>query len=197
MKYGREELEAFVRKISELDAIIKTPVADGKGVYIEMKNGHENEAPTLNNIEGINIPMLNGERFLLYPLYEICQLLPEKNVKSYTGKYHSEVEAFYDNNNHNETTSLLEHGSKAAEYVRSLGYDLPSLPMLLATQHHKEEINAIAEHIAGAMLIDDGHLWSCCRYSASSAWCASGGSGFFNDSYFISSSSVLPVALLD
>ena len=170
---GKEELEAFARKISKSDTIVETPEVENRteDVFLVMKKEHEGEAPTMDNIEGICIPMLNGDRFLLYPKFGKFPLLPEDKIEDYKGKCYTEAEALFTNDNHNETTALLALGSEAAKFVRSLnGRDLPSLSMCLSIEYYKDKINTVAKKITGAELVDNSLRWSSCRYSTGSAW---------------------------
>lgn len=159
-----------------------------------MKEGREGEAPTIDNIEGIVVPMLSGDEFLVYPKYAELPILPAG--KSMPGRDHNEVAALYDRDNHEETSALYAIGSPAAEYVRGLGKDMPSLQMLLAICRNRDSINAVADKIQGADKLWSSGLWSCCRGSSNSVWVASGNGSFFYIYNFYSSFVVVPVARL-
>lgn len=163
-----------------------------------MKEGHEGEAPTMDNTRGIVVPTISGQQFILYPSYKNAKLVEYDKLSDYKGREYSEIEALYLDSCKEETDLLMECGSPAAQHVRRYGLDLPNLQMAAAIIRHRQQINEAAAKIAGADQISNGSgAWTCCRYYANGAWCAYGSGGYFNSSYMFSSYLAVPVALLN
>ena len=166
---------------------------------ILMKEGHENEAPTIDNIRGIVVPLITGKQFLLLPKYEFRKLLDQSATEEQLiyWKTQDEWDALYDEGLIDKTDVLARAGSPAALYVRKYGMDLPNLQMLAAIMQNRRKINEVASEIKGADEINSGsYYWPCCRYGTDVAWIANGNLGFFSNSYFCSTYLAAPVALL-
>jgi len=161
-----------------------------------MKEGHLQESPSLDNIEGIVVPLLNGENFLVYPKYAKRRLLLYEDTEKWTAKEYNEADALYNHDNKNETDILLKLNSPAAIYVRSFGKDLPSLQMLFVIYHNLDTINKLAEGIKGADKLERGsYLWASCRYNSYYAWIFNGYLGYASNPYFYYGYTAVPVAL--
>lgn len=169
---NESSLAEFCKKI---DAKAETPkdkseCEDKYEVYLVMKDGCEDEIPTMDNIRGICVLNIYGSRFLLYPKYPCLPLLSEYKIKEYKGKCYNEAEALFINDNHQETSDLLALGSEAAKFVRQFGMDLPSLSMCISIEYYKDKINEIAKNIKDADLLINSDRWSSSRYDTNNAW---------------------------
>ena len=132
---------------------------------------------TLENIEGIEIELLNGQKALIYPRYSERRVLSEDKLCHWSEKGITEIEALKRENNVQATEALLACGSPAAKYVsdfRSNKYGTFNLPSLLAAMeinHQKKEINKLAMTIKGAMHLEKyTSILSCSRFSPSQGW---------------------------
>ena len=163
---------------------------------IIMKEGCQGQKPTINNIEGIAVPLPDGRQFKLMPKYKNCALLNEDRIAELKNKRYNEAQAIFNNDNKAETDEYLRLDSPAAKHVREFGYDLPSFTMAAAIVKFIDEINAVAETIEGADIIDeDSYVWTSCRCYARYAWIFYGyygGAGYFN---FYGGNLAVPVAL--
>lgn len=163
-----------------------------------MKEGHEGEAPIMDNTRGIVVPTISGQQFILYPSYKKAKLIEHDKISDYKSRKYSEIEALYLDSCKEETDLLLECGSPAAQHVRQYGLDLPNLQMAAAIIRHRQQINEAAAKIAGADQISNGsNAWTCCRYHANLAWYARGYSGYFFSYFMYFSLLAVPVALLN
>ena len=160
----------------------------------------------LECIEGIEIDLLNGQKALIYPKYEQCELLPRGKEDEYDGWcFTSEIEALKAQSceAHDDTLSLYELGSPAAKHVHQFISDKHGsfyLPTLLAAMEicdQRAEIDELAKTIEGADLLPKfcSNVWSSCRYSASYAWSYGGLFGFAGYSYFCSRFLAVPSVL--
>ena len=161
-----------------------------------MKEGCQGQKPTINNIEGIAVPLPDGQQFKLMPKYKICALLNENRIAELKNKRYNEAQAIFNNDNKAETDEYLRLDSPAAKHVREFGYDLPSFTMAAAIVKFIDEINAVADTIEGADIIDeDSHVWTSCRYRTNSAWFFSGYYGNAYNNNFYNGFLAVPVAL--
>ena len=163
---------------------------------IIMKEGCQGQKPTINNIEGIAVPLPDGRQFKLMPKYKNCALLNEDRIAELKNKRYNEAQAIFNNDNKAETDEYLRLDSPAAKHVREFGYDLPSFTMAAAIVKFIDEINAVAETIEGADIIDeDSYVWSSCRFSTGYAWFFYGSYGHAGNGYFSYGYLAVPVAL--
>ena len=161
-----------------------------------MKEGCQGQKPTINNIEGIAVPLPDGRQFKLMPKYKNCALLNDDKISELKNKRYNEAQAIFNNDNKAETDEYLRLDSPAAKHVRKFGYDLPSFTMVAAIINFTDEINTVAETIEGADIIDeDSNVWTSCRYNTGSAWVFYGNHGRANGSSFCGGNLAVPVAL--
>lgn len=108
----------------------------------------------LEDIKGIIVPLLNGKRVLVYPKFKECPLLPEGT--KWNGKQMNECDTLYnDSDGRKETDDLLDLGSEAAKFVRSVcpgtEFNLPhNMLILVALYHFWKQFNEIVARIDGA-----------------------------------------------
>ena len=168
-----------------------------KIIYKEGREGQNR----LENIEGIEISLFNGQRALIYPRYAERILL--ENVKYYSQEPDTEISALKKTDNLRATRELDICGSPAVEFVslfRSDKHGIFALPTLLAAmeiQDQKKDIDAIAKTIEGADLLRDftSYVWSCFRYNEDYGWIANGYNGFSSYSNLCNSFLVVPTIL--
>ena len=161
-----------------------------------MKDGCQGQTPTINNIEGIVVPLPGGRQFKMIPKYLESCLLHRDKIAKLKLKCYNEAEAIFNEDNKSETDEYLRLGSPAAEHVRSFGCDLPTFEMTAAIIKFRPEINKAAEQIEGADILEIGsHVWTSCRYSTNYAWFYSGGNGRADSNYFYNGNLAVPVAL--
>ena len=137
----------------------------------------------LSSIEGIEIGLLNGQRALIFPKYSKEYLMQSDQIDKWNDCALNEIEALKVEDTVSETVALFNLGSPAANWVLLFvtkdgrQFSLPSLLAAMEIQHHKEEIDALAETIEGADLLRDftSSVWSCSRTSLNGVWFASGG----------------------
>lgn len=168
-------------------------------IYKENTESHYN----LENIEGIEVEMMNGQNAIIYPKYAQLPLLTEKNIESWDATSVSEIEALKKYKNLWATGVLLKCGSPAAEFVSNFHSDkhsifgLPTLLAALEIQNQKNDIDKLAAIIEGADLFEDfpGVVWSCSRCSESGGWVAGGCGGFAYGSSLYETGLAVPVIL--
>lgn len=161
-----------------------------------MKDGCQGQTPTINNIEGIVVPLPGGRQFKMIPKYLESCLLHRDKIDELKLKCYNEAEAIFNEDNKAETDEYLRLGSPAAEHVRSFGCDLPTFEMAAAIIKFRPEINKAAEQIEGADILEiDSPVWSSCRFSTNRAWFCSGYYGSANDGNFYLGLLAVPVAL--
>ena len=161
-----------------------------------MKDGCQGQAPTINNIEGIVVPLPGGRQFKMIPKYLESCLLHRDKINELKLKCYNEAEAIFNEDNKAETDEYLRLGSPAAKHVRSFGCDLPTFEMAAAIIKFRPEINKAAEQIEGADILEIGsRVWTSCRYLTGSAWIYSGGSGSAYYGSFYNGYLAVPVAL--
>lgn len=168
---------------------------------IIFKEGREGEM-TIDAIKGIAIPRIDGAIILVYPKYKECELLAYERRYDWKEPEHTEIEALLEDTDKSKerTDALLKLDSPAAKFVRGIGkqFNIPSLLTAGTIKKYCKEINTLAKQIEGADVLPEGsYLWSCLRYSASYAWYAYGGGGFFCFSYMYNAYVVVPVAHLE
>ena len=160
-----------------------------------MKDGCQGQAPTINNIEGIVVPLPGGRQFKMIPKYLESCLLHRDKIAELKLKCYNEAEAIFNEDNKTETDEYLRLGSPAAEHVRSFGCDLPTFEMAAAIIKFRPEINKAAEQIEGADILEIGsYVCSSCRYSTYGAWIFYGGGRACSNNFYFGSLAV-PVAL--
>ena len=161
-----------------------------------MKDGCQGQTPTINNIEGIVVPLPGGRQFKMIPKYLESCLLHRDKIAELKLKCCNEAEAIFNEDNKAETDEYLRLGSPAAEHVRSFGCDLPTFEMAAAIIKFRSEINKVAEQIEGADILEIGsNVWTSCRFSTYGAWFFSGDSGVAGYNYFYRGYLAVPVAL--
>ena len=157
----------------------------------------------LENIEGIEIELLNGQKALIYPQYAERPLLKSEQIGKWDAREETEIEALKVEDTNGKTGALLRLGSPAAEWVSQFWSDkhsifcLPSLLAALEIQHQKNEIDELAQTIEGADLLRDftSDVWSCSRCSRRNGWIADGGYGLAVNNYLYGSILAVPVVL--
>ena len=150
-----------------------------KIIYEEGREGQNK----LSCIEGIEIGLLNGQRALIFPKYSKEYLMQSDQIDKWNGRALSEIEALKVEDTLSETVALFNLGSPAANWVLLFvtkdrrQFSLPSLLAAMEIQHQKEEIDALAETIEGADLLQDftSGIWSCSRTSLNGVWFVIGG----------------------
>ena len=161
-----------------------------------MKDGCQGQTPTINNIEGIVVPLPGGRQFKMIPKYLESCLLHRDKIAELKLKCYNEAEAIFNEDNKAETDEYLRLGSPAAEHVRSFGCDLPTFEMAAAIIKFRPEINKAAEQIEGADILEIGsRVWSSCRYYTGGAWVYYGYYGGASSNYFYLGYLAVPVAL--
>lgn len=161
-----------------------------------MKDGCQGQTPTINNIEGIVVPLPGGRQFKMIPKYLESCLLHRDKIDELKLKCYNESEAIFNEDNKAETDEYLRLGSPAAEHVRSFGCDLPTFEMAAAIIKFRPEINKVAEQIEGADILEIGsNVWTSCRSSTNVAWFCRGNRGSANYGYFYNGDLAVPVAL--
>ena len=161
-----------------------------------MKDGCQGQTPTINNIEGIVVPLPGGRQFKMIPKYLESCLLHRDKIAKLKLKCYNEAEAIFNEDNKSETDEYLRLGSPAAEHVRSFGCDLPTFEMTAAIIKFRPEINKAAEQIEGADILEIGSdVWTSCRYDTILAWICGGDNGGANAYYFYNGNLAVPVAL--
>lgn len=161
-----------------------------------MKDGCQGQTPTINNIEGIVVPLPGGRQFKMIPKYLESCLLHRDKIDELKLKCYNEAEAIFNEDNKAETDEYLRLGSPAAEHVRSFGCDLPTFEMAAAIIKFRPEINKAAEQIEGADVLEIGSgVWASCRSYAYGAWVSSGNLGLAGGYGFYGGYLAVPVAL--
>lgn len=161
-----------------------------------MKDGCQGQAPTINNIEGIVVPLPGGRQFKMIPKYLESCLLRRDKIAELKLKCYNEAEAIFNEDNKAETDEYLRLGSPAAEHVRSFGCDLPTFEMAAAIIKFRPEINKAAKQIEGADILEIGSsVWTSCRYVTISAWIFGGNCGGASNYNFYRGYRAVPVAL--
>ena len=161
-----------------------------------MKDGCQGQTPTINNIEGIVVPLPGGRQFKMIPKYLESCLLHRDKIAELKLKCYNEAEAIFNEDNKAETDEYLRLGSPAAEHVRSFGCDLPTFEMAAAIIKFRPEINKVAKQIEGADILEIGSVvWSSCRCNTDRAWIFSGDLGLAYGYYFYFGYLAVPVAL--
>lgn len=150
---------------------------------------------TLDNLDGIRVPVIDGTEILLYPKYKKCALLPENKIKDWSakGRYNP---LYADIDQHKATDELLSLRSEAAAHVRKFGKDMPLPIQLLAIAKYKEKIDELSKLLGGDLLLEIGsYWWSLLRFNASNAWYVYGTGGTFNHFSMYNSFQCSPVSL--
>ena len=144
------------------------------------KEGYEGENK-LSSIEGIEIDLFNGQKALIYPKYAQKRMLDLEQMRKWSAKTETEIEALKVEETNGKTVELLRIESPAAKWVSQFWHDkygifcLPSLLAALEIQHQKAEIDALAETIEGADLLKDADfdILTCSRSLEFSCWTVS------------------------
>ena len=166
------------------------------------KEGHEGENK-LSSIEGIEIDLFNGQKALIYPKYAQRRMLDLEQMRKWSAKNETEIEALKVEDIDENTVELFKIGSPAAKWAlqfvteKNMQFRLPSLLAALEIQHQKAEIDTLAETIEGADLLKDStsYIWSCSRYLKDSCWCVNSNNGYASVDYLSSSCLVVPTIL--
>ena len=157
----------------------------------------------LSCIEGIEIELLNGQKALIYPRYAERMMLAIEQIDAWEAEKETEIEELKTT----DTTIVTEHlrslDSPAAVWASRFWSDkrgiflLPSLLAAMEIQHHKEEIDALAETIEGADLLRDftSYVLSCSRCGEASCWFVNGNDGYANSILLFNSRLVVPTIL--
>lgn len=154
-------------------------------------------------IEGIEIDLLNGQKALIYPKYKDAELVEDGEEDKWTAESVNEIEALKQMDNNWATGALLKIGSPVAKHVSrfsSDGHGLFGIPTLLAAlevMDQKKDIDALAETIDGADLLEDfsAGVWSCSRCYSVNGWFANGFSGFAGNNYLCNRCAAVPLVL--
>lgn len=143
----------------------------------------------LDDIKGIIVPLLNGKRVLVYPKFKECPLLPEGT--KWNGKQMNECDTLYnDSDGRKETDDLLDLGSEAAKFVRSVcpgtEFNLPhNMLILVALYHFWKQFNEIVARIDGASELAFP-AWSSAMGSSGSAWNCNHYGSFGSGNFYVS-----------
>ena len=141
----------------------------------------------LDSIEGIEIELLNGQKALIYPKYSKKVMLTDSDkICNWDSPTETEIEALKREYAGYRTEQLVALGSPAAMWVTQFyadNYGVFALPSLLAAmeiQYQKENIDELAEIIAGADLLRNFvcYVWSCSKCSKDYCWIVDGKGGF-------------------
>lgn len=139
----------------------------------------------LDCIEGIEIELLNGQKALIYPKYAELPLLDKDRIDDWKAKIMTEIEALKVTGSKEATDELLSLDSPAAKFVRQFKSDVYgqfNMPTLLAAMeiiYQQEDINALAEIIEGADLLEEGaDVSSCSRCNRGNGWIVDDSYGF-------------------
>lgn len=174
---------------------VKDPLADWNDPDIYPVWVDESKPHTLDNLDGIHVPAIDGTEILLYPKYKELPLLPENIIKDWSAKEQSNP-LYADIDQNKATDELLSLGSEAAEFVRQFGKNLALPIQLLAIAKHKEKIDKLSSLLGGDLLSEIGSLWwSCLRSDTDYAWCVYGTIGAFSTYGMYISYQCLPVSL--
>ena len=141
------------------------------------KKGHEGENK-LSSIEGIEIDLFNGQKALIYPKYAQKRILDLEQMRKWSAKNETEIEALKVEETSEKTVALLRIESPAAKWVSQFWHDkfgifcLPSLLAALEIEYQKAEIDALAETIEGADLLKnaDFDILTCSRSLEFNCW---------------------------
>ena len=141
------------------------------------KKGHEGENK-LSSIEGIEIDLFNGQKALIYPKYAQRRMLDLEQMRKWSAKIETEIEALKVEETNGKTVELLRIESPAAKWVSQFWHDkfgifcLPSLLAALEIEHQEKKINALAETIEGADLLEDPGfgILTCSRSQEHKCW---------------------------
>ena len=141
------------------------------------KKGHEGENK-LSSIEGIEIDLFNGQKALIYPKYAQRRILDLEQMRKWSAKNETEIEALKVEETSEKTAALLRIESPAAKWVSQFWHDkfgifcLPSLLAALEIEYQKAEIDALAETIEGADLLKnaDFDILTCSRSLEFNCW---------------------------
>ncbi len=141
------------------------------------KKGHEGENK-LSSVEGIEIDLFNGQKALIYPKYAQRRMLDLEQMRKWSAKIETEIEALKVEETNGKTVELLRIESPAAKWVSQFWHDkfgifcLPSLLAALEIEHQEKEINALAETIEGADLLEDPGfgILTCSRSQEHKCW---------------------------
>lgn len=172
-------------------------------VKIIYKEGLEGQN-RIECIEGIEIDLLNGQKALIYPKYKNAELVEDGEEDKWTAKSVTEIEALKQMDNNWATGALLKIGSPAAEHVSKFSSDghgifgVPTLLAALEVVDQKKDIDALAETIEGADLLEDfsAYVWSCSRYGSRGSWIANGRGGFAGYGSLYGRFAAVPLVLL-
>lgn len=159
----------------------------------------------LEDIEGIEIDLLNGQKALIYPKYAERDLLENEKISEWRATEKTEIEALKLEDIAFETIVLLSHDSPAAKWVAEFHSDkcgtfnLPSLLAAMEIQYQRNDIDALAETIEGADLLRNYTtcVWSCSRNSKGFGWAANGCLGFANGDCLNHSNACVPTIVYD
>ena len=158
----------------------------------------------LDCIEGIEIELLNGQKALIYPKYAERALLEDKKIDKWAAPKETEIEALKVEDTYNKTRQLIILGSPAALWVDQFFSDehnsyfkLPSLLAVLEVHYQKKDIDALAETIEGADLLQyfDSDIWSCSRYNELSNWIIYSSCGLVSSDFLYNLNLSIPVVL--
>ena len=141
------------------------------------KKEHEGENK-LSSIEGIEIDLFNGQKALIYPKYAQRRMLDLEQMRKWSAKNQTEIEALKVEDIDENTVELFKIGSPAAKWAlqfvteKNMQFRIPSLLAALEIQHQKAEINALAETIEGADLLEDAGfgILTCSRSLEFNCW---------------------------
>lgn len=141
------------------------------------KKGHEGENK-LSSIEGIEIDLLNGQKALIYPKYAQRRMLDLEQMRKWSAKIETEIEALKVEDIDENTVELFKIGSPAAKWAlqfvteKNMQFRIPSLLAALEIEHQEKEINALAETIEGADLLEDPGfgILTCSRSQEHKCW---------------------------
>lgn len=158
----------------------------------------------LESIEGIEIELLNGDKALVYPKYAKRALIRSEEISKWNAPQMKEIEALKLRSAKLKTYNLISINSPAAIWVGQFSsfkfdsqFSLPTLSAAMEIQDQAKDIDALAETIEGAYLLQDFgcNIWSCSRSGEYYGYVVNGLCGFVNNSDVYNSNLSIPVIL--
>ena len=190
----QKDIETLKRAIKPQADVEARPQPADDELKVLKKDGtlaDTGEQLSLDEISGIIVPLIDGQRVLVYPKFKECELLPDgANTEGFEFTRNEAALIYRGGDGTKYTNLLIEHGSEAAKYVRNVcpgrPFNLPWNALILAALYHfKEKFNALAGDIDGADELEFP-AWSSALYSSNSAWYYNRYGNFHNRSFYYS-----------
>lgn len=150
---------------------------------------------TLNNLDGIHVPVTDGTEILIYPKYRNYRVLDSDKINKW--KAMPQGHPLYARiDQHAATDELLALGSEAAKHVRKYGKDIALPIQLIAIAYYKNCIDTLSKILGGDLLSDIISLWwSCVPFSSYDTWFVDGNYGLFGGYHMFNRGRVIPVSI--